>query len=580
MVILLFDDSAFEFHREGEGTVVEGEIVGEQGEALDGFVLGEVSGQAGDFVFDEGIGARMRGHFCVGGRGETFFRKFGGESGGINDKESDYKFALVADDHGVEYEGTGLENIFDGLRRDKFAGGSFEQIFFAIGDEEIVIFVEIADVAGFEPAIRGEDFARRFRILVIALHDAGAFGENFAVIGDADLHVGDGAAGTTHAIVWVIVGEDGRSFCEAVTLIDGNTDGPEKFSECLRKRRAAGENQAQVSAGAGANFGINQTVGDGPFQFQQKAAGFFARAPTGGFPGGLHSEIKNLAFGSGGLTSLLHQAGINFFEETRNGSDDGGTDFREGLRDVFDDGDVGDGAALKEVEIIQHAPVDVGEREKRNGDIAFGMKNDVLAGIGDVGGEVGVREHDAFGLASGAGSVNDGCELRGNDVSNALPVRGDVRGAGSGEEGLVAKEFFGEDSAGAGNDDVLDGGELSADLEKFFQLREASDEDDLRAAMIKDVGHAVGRFVEVDGDGDCAGTVDGEIGGVPFGTIGSEQADAIAGFDAEFDETIGQAGDAAEKFLGGDGFPTVSGTVHLGAQGRMLVEGAEESGCE
>ena len=64
--------------------------------------------------------------------------------------------------------------------------GSFEQIFFAIGDEEIVIGVEIADVAGVEPAVFGEDFARGFRTLVIALHDAGAFGENFAVIGDAD----------------------------------------------------------------------------------------------------------------------------------------------------------------------------------------------------------------------------------------------------------------------------------------------------------------------------------------------------------------------------------------------------------
>ncbi len=255
-------------------------------------------------------------------------------------------------------------------------------------------------------------------------------------------------------------------------------------------------------------------------------------------------------------------------------------DFREGLRDVFDDGDVGDGAALEEVEVIQHASVNVGEWEKGNGNIGFGMKDDVLAGIGDVGTEVGVREHDAFGLAGGAGSVNDGGELRGNDVGYALAVRGDVRGAGSGEEGFVAKEFFGEGVAGSGNNDVLDVSELLADLEKFSELREASDEDNLRAAMIQDVGHAVWRFVEVDGDGDRGGTIDGEIGGVPFGTIGSEDADAIAGFDAEFDETIGQAGDATKEFLGGDGFPAVGGAVHLGALGGMLIDGAEKSGRE
>ncbi len=265
VVVLLFDYAAFEFHGEGEGAAVEGEIVGEKGEALDGLVLGEVRGEAGDFVFDQGIGAGMRGHFRAGRKGEAFFGKFGGESGGIDDNESDYKFALIADDHGVEDEGTGLENIFDGLRGDEFAGGGFEEILFAIGNEEIVVFIEVADVASFEPAIRGEDFAGGFGIFVIALHDAGALGENFAVIGDANLHVGDGTAGTAHAIVGIIVGEDGRSFRQAVTLIDGNTDGPEKFSERFRKRRAAGKNQAQASAGAGANFGIDEAIGDGPF---------------------------------------------------------------------------------------------------------------------------------------------------------------------------------------------------------------------------------------------------------------------------------------------------------------------------
>ena len=167
--------------------------------------------------------------------------------------------------------------------------------------------------------------------------------------------------------------------------------------------------------------------------------------------------------------------------------------------------------------------------------------------------------------------------MRGNDAGDALAVRGDFRGAGRSEEGFVAKEFFGEGVARGGNDDVLDVGELLTDLEKFFELREASDEDDLRAAMINDVGHAVWGFVEVDRDGDRSGTVYGEIGGVPFGTIGSEEANAIAGFDAEFDETIGQSGDAAEEFLGGNGFPAVGGAVHLGARGGMLIEGAEKS---
>jgi len=49
---LLLDDAALEFHGEGQAAAVEGEVVGEEREALDGFVLGEVGGEAGDFFFD------------------------------------------------------------------------------------------------------------------------------------------------------------------------------------------------------------------------------------------------------------------------------------------------------------------------------------------------------------------------------------------------------------------------------------------------------------------------------------------------------------------------------------------------
>jgi hypothetical protein len=39
------------------------------------------------------------------------------------------------------------------LGRDEFSAGSFDEIFFAVGDGEISIGVDVADVAGLEPAI-------------------------------------------------------------------------------------------------------------------------------------------------------------------------------------------------------------------------------------------------------------------------------------------------------------------------------------------------------------------------------------------------------------------------------------------
>jgi len=64
---------------------------------------------------------------------------------------------------------------------------------------------------------------------------------------------------------------------------------------------------------------------------------------------------------------------------------------------------------------------------------------------------------------------------------------------------------------------------------------------------------------------------------VPLGAIGGKKADAVAGLHAEFDESGGEAGDAAEKFLGRDGFPTAVATNHLGAGVRKIIDGVQEA---
>src|SRR6266849_694638 len=81
--VLLLDYAALEFHGEGEAAAVEGEIVGEECEALDGFVLGEMGGEAGDFFFDEGVCGRMGGEFGVGGKFQAVFGELGGNGDGV-----------------------------------------------------------------------------------------------------------------------------------------------------------------------------------------------------------------------------------------------------------------------------------------------------------------------------------------------------------------------------------------------------------------------------------------------------------------------------------------------------------------
>src|SRR5258708_9439188 len=171
-------------------------------------------------------------------------------------------------------------------------------MYLAVGEEKIVVRAEVADVAGAEPAIFRENFPRSIGTLVIALHDAGAFGENLAVLGDAKLNVADGAPRAAGAVCGIVCGQDGRSFGQAVTLIDGNADGPEKLGELFRKRRAAGKDHAQPSAGPRAYFRINQLVGNGPLQLHAEGYIFLARAPGPVALGSSHSPINTLSHSS------------------------------------------------------------------------------------------------------------------------------------------------------------------------------------------------------------------------------------------------------------------------------------------
>src|SRR5437867_8538027 len=115
----------------------------------------------------------MSGQFGVGGELDSLVGGFGGNRGGIGNEERHDEFAPVAHDHGVEDVGTGPERVFDRLWSDEFSSRGLQQIFFAVSDEEIVVLVQVADVAGAEPAVFAEYFAHVFGIFVVALLYAG-----------------------------------------------------------------------------------------------------------------------------------------------------------------------------------------------------------------------------------------------------------------------------------------------------------------------------------------------------------------------------------------------------------------------
>src|SRR5713226_3922347 len=190
-----------------------------------------------------------------------------------------------------------------------------------------------------------------------------------------------------------------------------------------------------------------------------------AGAPGSGLLGDVHGPIKKDALDASGLGAPLDEARVDFFEEARDRSRNSGADFEESLGDGVDRLDVGKGGALKEIDVVASAAIDVGERKERKRNVLGGIETEVVADVGDIGAKVGVREHDALGLAGGAGGVDERSELAGKNLGSAQAVRGDIRRARADDESFVAETFAGDALAAVGDDNLLEFGKAGADGE-------------------------------------------------------------------------------------------------------------------
>jgi len=312
-------------------------------------------------------------------------------------------------------------------------------------------------------------------------------------------------------------------------------------------------------------------------EFEYEACASACRAPWNGAPRNSHGPIEEHAFDAGGFGALFDKTGVDFFEYARDSRGDGGTNLEKGLCDGLDGFDIGEGRALKNVDVIDDTTIDVGEWKKGERDVLDGIDAEVIPYIGNVRAKIAVGEHDPLGLAGCAGSVNQRSELSGENLRGAHAIRGNVRCAGAGDQRFIAQTIGGKIGASVGNYDLLEFGKIGANGKKLVELRETGNEDDFCAAVFQDVGHAVGRFVEVNGNDHAARAARGKVRGVPFGAVGGEKTDTVTGFHAKFHEGCREAGHAAKEFLGRNGFPAAVLAHHLRARIRQIVDGIEEA---
>src|SRR5205823_12282431 len=110
------------------------------------------------------------------------------ESGEIRNNQHSGKFSFVSDDDSFRDPGIMLKRTLDGLRRDKFSAGSFQQIFFAVGYVQKAIFVDAANVTSLKPVL-DECLASFLWFVPIRTKNRGTAHQDFTVGRDSHIDV-------------------------------------------------------------------------------------------------------------------------------------------------------------------------------------------------------------------------------------------------------------------------------------------------------------------------------------------------------------------------------------------------------
>ena len=89
--------------------------------------------------------------------------------------------SVVADGAGLTDERDQLEGGLEVRRADVLAAGGDDQLLLAVDDREVAVLVDLADVAGVEPAVVVEGLGRLLRVVEVALEDVAAAADDLVV---------------------------------------------------------------------------------------------------------------------------------------------------------------------------------------------------------------------------------------------------------------------------------------------------------------------------------------------------------------------------------------------------------------
>src|SRR5574338_178783 len=170
---------------------------------------------------------------------------------------------IVAQDHRLRDVSAGEQRDLHGGGRHVLAVGQHDDVLQPIRDPDAADLVELADVAGVEPAIGIDDPGRLRLIVQIALHDLRPARQDLPRLAvDADLGLGYRPPDRSELeLGGAVDGEQGRRLGQAVALQDQHAHGVEELADLPAQRGAAGDEVAHPPAGALADAVEDEPIG-------------------------------------------------------------------------------------------------------------------------------------------------------------------------------------------------------------------------------------------------------------------------------------------------------------------------------
>ena len=178
-------------------------------------------------------------------RPPVLLRPRGGHVGIEHDQRRDER-ALIADGSGLADERDRLERRLEVGGADVLAAGRDDQLLLAVDDAQVAVVVELADVAGVQPAVGVERLGGLLRVVEVADEDVAAAADHLAVV--AELHIATRDCGADGA------GLDAarcprhrpRRLGHAVDLRQRHADGAVPLEQLPGDRRRAGDRELRL----------------------------------------------------------------------------------------------------------------------------------------------------------------------------------------------------------------------------------------------------------------------------------------------------------------------------------------------